>query len=73
MPRTKSDTIKAMGLEAYLNKHFAYLEKEFGMKPYDKFVSVIHWSDSDIARLFGKEHPQSASHWRAAYNEEVGG
>ena len=74
MSRTKADSIRAMGLEAFINKTKAYLEPQFGVKPYNKLVEAFTagWSDSSIARLFEYTHPQSVSHLRAVYLEEQG-
>lgn len=69
MPRAKSDTIEAMGLEAFLNTRY-------GPYAYKRYVSMVTSGqpDSEIARAFGAnnkpKHYQTVAGWRRRYLEE---
>lgn len=69
MPRTKSDTIEAMGLEAFLNDHY-------GSNAYQRYTNMLTAgkSDSEIAKAFSTEHRklhyQTVGNWRKAYAGE---
>jgi len=67
-----------MGLEKFINTKFAYLESKFGMKPYQKYLEILHLPDTMIATEFStperKMTAQQIGNWRRVHakNNEKG-
>lgn len=73
MPRPKSNTIEAMGIEAFLNDHYA------GQGGYEKFMELLTAGqpDSEIAKAFSSDNRkltyQTVAYWRRAQVEKGAG
>lgn len=72
MTRAKSNTIESMGLESFLNDHYA------AQGGYERFMELLTAGnpDSDIAKAFSTEvrklNYQTVANWRRVHIDQGG-